>query len=197
MRKKLPTSGTGRHLFSTVSTDRPEISDQKPKTNIRNNFSLTKMDGSGTDSEDAIPRDEQKRRQKAAKEKTELVNKANDLTDAIRHHPEMWLAPELQPLREFVRDISGDPTTFPPATESGTVRSDLPHESLQPTKVLAQKLVNHLDFPEPPRRDECPVIRVGRIEEHQKVSKNAAGIQGEFCQFGMWVMDGDGAFFMV
>ena len=152
------------------------------------------MDDSGMDSEDDIPRDEQKRQRKDAKEKAELVENAIFNFEHIDTVSSMWLSPELQHLREFVRDISDDPTTYPPTTQSGKGASDQPSDPPQPTKGLAQKLVRRVDFPEKPKRDECPVIRVGRIDLNKKVTKTSSGIQGRLSQFRIWAMDGDGNF---
>jgi len=118
------------------------------------------MEGATTDSQDDIPRDEQKQRKKAEKQKEEMMKTVNGLLDTIWENPDVWKQPELQNLREFVHDVTDDPTTFPPVNDGGMVRSDHPSEVPQPTKGLASNIVNRVDFPLTPKKDECPVVCV-------------------------------------
>ena len=79
--------------------------------------------GGGTGSNE-IPKDEMNRQKQKKKKRQALVQANNELIGAIHQCPRLWTHPDLSNLRNFVREVNEDPTTFPPA---------LPHVPAVPT----------------------------------------------------------------
>ena len=131
------------------------------------------------------PRNEQKEEKEKQKRKEQDLATIKMYLNLIRNHPAVWLNPEFQFIRQFVYDVSTQPSTFPPCLPC----TPLIGEGKQPalSEGFVSSVLTSTNQKAVCRQVDLPVVKVTLIS-----SKSEYMCGRKILKYSAYILDGSG-----